>query len=867
MPEGTLRIAKGVSSLSQRSVKSRYGSTKIEDLSGNAHSLFYFNDTWFAGYSTGLYRLPGKTGAGAPLSGSGTSATLSGDRLIFTKMPPTAGIKDYLFVSGGGELLKVDDESTSVVDTDLWKWTASGHGTNEYYLEDAGGGSVSLTQPSFVVGDGELFNTAAIGALTTESWAWDDNDALGFDTLYVRLADGADPDSKATDFIMVGYVSPWGIPPPDTTPTLADGGASGNLEDGGTYKYRFTHYNAKTGTRSNPNTADTDISLLLHMDGADEGTTFTDSSDNSHSFTAVGNANTEQGTKKFGTASYEGDGTTDCIYCADHISLNMQSEEFTIDWWARFPDVSTAKEQSMFSKYQDSSNYIWLCIYTGATDAVEIYYRSGGAWEFAYYISGITLAVDTFYHFALIRGWSGDPNKFAITQDGTLLASWTYNGNIQNSGSFVIGAQTTAAALSANGFIDEFRIVKGRALWTDEFAVPTVATGSYTITLTAGQTKTAISNIPTYGNNPSIDTTEIWRTIDGGSTYFRCSTISSGDTTYTDNVADADLESTELLLDNIKPYAWFDDCWYHNASAFWISRSQEGQKGRVYYSPIGRCEAVQGFINVTSDDDPLQRVVGYAGQLFVISESGVFQIIGTNPYTPRPVPGIPGTIKPFTVAITHLGPMWEVEDGVVLFRGGSSAQYLALDAMRDLFRGVTTGGISGFSGVVATYGRGEYYIADGTVTLALDLDKQRWRELSCDTDALHYAKDADELGVSFSSDMLIFEEEGTTADNSSTYTFTVETPQQRAESDSDIIVQHVTIDCDTTNETLAATLVYDDAQTLSLGNVQENGRGLAELPVGRACRNFGLKLSGSIDAAVEVFNIDFDIHVPRTEGK
>jgi hypothetical protein len=38
-------------------------------------------------------------------------------------------------------------------------------------------------------------------ALTAGTWDYADNDTLGFSTIYVRLSDGADPDSKADGYV------------------------------------------------------------------------------------------------------------------------------------------------------------------------------------------------------------------------------------------------------------------------------------------------------------------------------------------------------------------------------------------------------------------------------------------------------------------------------------------------------------------------------------------------------------------------------------------------------------------------------------------------------------------------------------------
>lgn len=94
--------------------------------------------------------------------------------------------------NGGGFNWTYLDEENS------YKWTASGSGTNEYYCQTSAGGDPSIATPGSVFLDG-FFNLATqgtAGSLTASQWDYADNDTLGYSTIYVRLADGTDPDTK-----------------------------------------------------------------------------------------------------------------------------------------------------------------------------------------------------------------------------------------------------------------------------------------------------------------------------------------------------------------------------------------------------------------------------------------------------------------------------------------------------------------------------------------------------------------------------------------------------------------------------------------------------------------------------------------------
>lgn len=85
-----------------------------------------------------------------------------------------------------------------------WKWTASGSGTNEYYLEAAAGGDPGIgAEPAQLTEDGAPMNGGTAGSLTAGTWDYGDNDTLGFNTIYVRLSDGVDPDTKPFDYLQM----------------------------------------------------------------------------------------------------------------------------------------------------------------------------------------------------------------------------------------------------------------------------------------------------------------------------------------------------------------------------------------------------------------------------------------------------------------------------------------------------------------------------------------------------------------------------------------------------------------------------------------------------------------------------------------
>lgn len=87
-----------------------------------------------------------------------------------------------------------------------YQWSSSGSGTDEYYLEASGGGDPSINEPGAIYEDGGKMEDGTAGSLASGEWYWGDNDALGYNTVYVRLSGGADPDTKSSRYVEAGKV-------------------------------------------------------------------------------------------------------------------------------------------------------------------------------------------------------------------------------------------------------------------------------------------------------------------------------------------------------------------------------------------------------------------------------------------------------------------------------------------------------------------------------------------------------------------------------------------------------------------------------------------------------------------------------------
>ncbi len=87
-----------------------------------------------------------------------------------------------------------------------YQWTVSPADADEYFLELAGGGDPGLSDPLKVYENDVLMDIGVLGALAVGEWNYGDNDAHGWDTIYVRIIGSGDPDAQAVDYVEAGYV-------------------------------------------------------------------------------------------------------------------------------------------------------------------------------------------------------------------------------------------------------------------------------------------------------------------------------------------------------------------------------------------------------------------------------------------------------------------------------------------------------------------------------------------------------------------------------------------------------------------------------------------------------------------------------------
>lgn len=207
------------------------------------------------------------------------------------------------------------------------------------------------------------------------------------------------------------------------------------------------------------------VSLLLHMNGANASTTFLDSSSNHITVTASGSAQLTTTGEKYGSAcGVITNATSDRISAAASSGFDFGTGNFTIEFWIK---TAGANGGTIFQQSAGVS-INGLLVFNQPT--LEMYFY-GGASGSLIITSGVMTNIGNsqWHHVALVRS----AGTFMFFYDGALSASATASGSIGNSINAFEWGRGALAASTPDANYDDIRITKGLALYTSAFTAPT----------------------------------------------------------------------------------------------------------------------------------------------------------------------------------------------------------------------------------------------------------------------------------------------------------------------------------------------------------------------------------------------------------
>lgn len=204
---------------------------------------------------------------------------------------------------------------------------------------------------------------------------------------------------------------------------------------------------------------------LLHFDGTNGSTTFTDQK--GKAWTAYGAAALTTSQKKFGTASLSLNGTDAGIQTPNSTDFDFGTGDFTAEAWVYLN--SNTSLGYIFNRGNGAGTNGGFAMAVNASGQLLLVYHG-----FAFQTAGATtLNTGQWYHLAICR--AGTTVRLFV--DGVIDASATNSTNYTAAASTpnTIGSNLDAGVPSQflSGFIDDVRITKGVARYTAAFTPPT----------------------------------------------------------------------------------------------------------------------------------------------------------------------------------------------------------------------------------------------------------------------------------------------------------------------------------------------------------------------------------------------------------
>lgn len=190
----------------------------------------------------------------------------------------------------------------------------------------------------------------------------------------------------------------------------------------------------------------------------------------------IGNTATALTVKKYGDASIYFDGTGDSIKIGHTDDVTLGSGDFTLECWAYFNNITNA--MALINKgWQSGSgtNFASYLIHMTNTGMLRFNASSNGtAWDISNERNIGQMTANTWVHVAVTRSGT----TFRAFIDGVIIPTFTFTNSSALFTSAVqqlrIGSNNSGTTV-LNGYLEDVRITKGVARYTDSFTPPSRA--------------------------------------------------------------------------------------------------------------------------------------------------------------------------------------------------------------------------------------------------------------------------------------------------------------------------------------------------------------------------------------------------------
>ena len=331
------------------------------------------------------------------------------------------------------------------------------------------------------------------------------------------------------------------------------------------------------------------------------------------------------------------------------------------------------------------------------------------------------------------------------------------------------------------------------------------------------------------------------------------------------------LGNEAALLDNAPPLITYNDAVISMGSMWWDRDSAVGAERNVYVSPPGRFESVGATLQITSQNDPTQKLINWDSALWLFSQERAFQIWGTYPqFTSDPANEAVGTNTPFAiVGVQLLGIIYWAPDGIRVMNW-SGSRLIGFEQLAPILRGQPEENVAAWSPtsgpIWAALSRDEVIFSDGSaLTLGLTYDGggMTWRLPGQILTALWYERQTGEIQAAWGGNIYLFEQPGQLTDNSTAIPFEFQSAATMPDTGAEFTTQriYITVNPNVSGvaQTLTPSLIIDGVST-ALPTITASKRTTFELSPKLFGRFFdGINLTGSLTGRVEIFRLEADV--------
>jgi len=253
------------------------------------------------------------------------------------------------------------------------------------------------------------------------------------------------------------------------------------LANGTTYPYSVYASSASSTTASEPRAVqyngagaygnDSYAKLLIHGEETVSGSTFTESSPTAKTVTVYGNAAESSSKSVFGGKSWYFDGTNSYLSVPVSGDCSFGTGDFTLDFWVMFSQTNRMEFLSTGSNtnYLGSGQYGWDFMFNPLSQELLFEYQINNGWQVDSRRPFSPLN-NTWYHIALV---GANQNILTFVNGNQIGAPSAYTASILCQRDLHIGASSLSTPNSFfGGYMDEVRVTKGIARWTQNFTPP-----------------------------------------------------------------------------------------------------------------------------------------------------------------------------------------------------------------------------------------------------------------------------------------------------------------------------------------------------------------------------------------------------------